>query len=557
MSQAFTADQIDALCAAVPTLEYGALALEHQWRHISFALRASNQAESHEIRELCSRFALEMTVWAMQDAPLDARLLRLMADMDALSGCAAGLPVSRWLETATAPDLTDPESADWHAAHTAPDIQRALTASRLAGPHSLYWINAGINRALACGDFELAQRIADSIPESLPAREALHARLHADIARHALGTEQAMAALQQVTHPGFALWHTQQTATLLLQLGERETAASLFRDLWKTMGFHPNLTLQTYEASTPLAKSPLPDSLNAPAIVLYSWNKAEQLRQTLESLRASDTGDCPIFVLDNGSTDATAAVLDREAAQWAEGRFRRISLPINVGAPAARNWLLSLPEVRQRPWTVFLDDDIILPDHWLRKLWSTAQAHPQAGAVGCTITDHTAPHAIQCADFHLLPQAMGQRSFEDLQEHAFVYGNASGERDTALTAFTRPCMHVSGCCHMISARSIDACGAFDVRFSPSQFDDLERDMRAGLAGYHAVYNGSLRIRHMQHSSLRQANTPAKNGHIFGNKIKLEHIHGEKAVARLRDASRTLVLDDLKRKTARLHNMAGA
>ncbi|UZP67935.1 glycosyltransferase [Desulfovibrio mangrovi] len=560
MSQAFSADQIDALCGAVPTLEYGALGLEHQWRHITLALQASAQnvaGRPEDTQKLCGQFALEMTVWALQDHPLDARLLRLAADMDAISGCAAGLPVADWLTLATAPDLSAPQYADWHAAHTEDDILQTLPAPETTGEHSLYWIAAGLDRALAGGHFDLALRILDTLPQSIPERGSLHSRLHAQWALHALSAEEALPILQEVKHPGFALWHTRQTAALLRLLGEAESATSLFSDLWKTIGFHPNLTLLLHDAMTPLPQTGLPKGNEAPAIVLYSWNKADELRQTLISLRDSDTGDAPVILLDNGSTDDTAAMLDAMADQWNPALFKRITLPVNVGAPAARNWLLSLPEVKERPWTVFLDDDIILPKNWLHELWGTALAHPEAGAVGCTITDHIAPHAIQCADFHLLPQEMGQRSFEDLMEHTFVYANAAGEHDSSLTAFTRPCMHVSGCCHMINMRSVDACGAFDVRFSPSQFDDLERDMRSCLAGFPSVYNGSLRIRHMQHSSLRQANTPAKNGHIFGNKIKLEHIHGEKSIAQLRDTTRTLVLDDLKRKTTRLHNRAGA
>jgi hypothetical protein len=78
---------------------------------------------------------------------------------------------------------------------------------------------------------------------------------------------------------------------------------------------------------------------------------------------------------------------------------------------------------------------------------------------------------------------------------------------------------------MLSLDAINSCGNFDVRFNPTQFDDLERDMRAYLAGKKHIYAGQLAVRHIQHSSLAKAATTKSMAQIFGNKIKLEGLFG--------------------------------
>ena len=109
-----------------------------------------------------------------------------------------------------------------------------------------------------------------------------------------------------------------------------------------------------------------------------------------------------------------------------------------------------------------------------------------------------------------------------------------GSQDKQLSAYTRPCLSVCGCCHWLRLdKAHGGMQFFDVRFTPSQFDDLERDMRLGLQGQQIVYTGKVRIKHVQHSSLQQAHDRKRSTHIFGNKIKLEHLFTEAQLNTLR------------------------
>jgi hypothetical protein len=63
-------------------------------------------------------------------------------------------------------------------------------------------------------------------------------------------------------------------------------------------------------------------------------------------------------------------------------------------------------------------------------------------------------------------------------------------------------------------------GGFDIRYSPSQFDDLDRDLRAAAQGGYAVCQGFLRVEHLKRSgtAARRGVEAASSGQ--GNLVKL-------------------------------------
>jgi GT2 family glycosyltransferase len=127
----------------------------------------------------------------------------------------------------------------------------------------------------------------------------------------------------------------------------------------------------------------------------------------------------------------------------------------------------------------------------------------------------------------------------------------SGDLDLGLHHYTRPCLSVTGCCHVLDRERRAGPGGFDLRFSPSQFDDFDLDLRNILHGGHAVYVGQCAVRHYQRSSLGQADTEAKQGHILGNLIKLNLKYDAAQKKKLLQENRRLLWDDFTAKTAEL------
>jgi glycosyltransferase involved in cell wall biosynthesis len=120
-------------------------------------------------------------------------------------------------------------------------------------------------------------------------------------------------------------------------------------------------------------------------VIVPTRNRAALLARLLESFRHLRYPHWSLIVVDDGSTDETAAVVDRFAAQ---------GLPVGyVYQPwskmgAARNLGIGLAT---SDIVAFTDDDCVADANWLSALVRAFDAHPDAlGVQGKTLTDHAA-----------------------------------------------------------------------------------------------------------------------------------------------------------------------
>jgi chlorobactene glucosyltransferase len=115
------------------------------------------------------------------------------------------------------------------------------------------------------------------------------------------------------------------------------------------------------------------------SLLVPARNEAGNLRRTLPALQATDWPNLEILVLDDGSTDATAAVVDAAAA--ADDRVRRL-----VGRALPDGWLgkpwacQQLGEAADGDVLIFLDADVL--------------AHPQAVADTVSAMQHRGAGAV-------------------------------------------------------------------------------------------------------------------------------------------------------------------
>ncbi|QJB58459.1 glycosyltransferase [Pseudodesulfovibrio sp. zrk46] len=247
-------------------------------------------------------------------------------------------------------------------------------------------------------------------------------------------------------------------------------------------------------------------------ICLYTWNKPELLTNTLASLAATNIGDAHITVLNNGTTVCTADELeDLVRKRVPDLPIHWIHLPINIGAPAARNWLLALPEVRAARYVAFLDDDVLLPTDWLTRYINTLSAHPEAAAVGP-----------KCVNQGVRTIQYAFRGFDEIGESKIRFtANAPTLMDMGQFNGRRPCLTVMGCCHLFHMERMSSLNvpAFDIRFSPSQVDDIEHDLQVWKAGGQVVYDGGVEVIHLQDTG--KAKSRAALGQAYANHYKME------------------------------------
>lgn len=183
------------------------------------------------------------------------------------------------------------------------------------------------------------------------------------------------------------------------------------------------------------------------SVVIPTMNKAALLERTLNALVDQEmTPDLKweVVVVNDGSTDNTAAFLDRCAESW-DVRLVVVSPPENVGRARARNLGA---KAAQGTWILFLDDDIVAPPGLLRAHLDLLEGNPGCGTIGYAVTD---PGLVDAAHFHYL-DSRGAARLEPgpAPGRFFVTQNAAVPRAAFL-----------------------AVGGFDEEFSAYGFEDME------------------------------------------------------------------------------------
>lgn len=419
-----------------------------------------------------------------------------------------------------------------------------------ADPDNLFWRE----QAWAFGLISASPGWAESMIDFSPPAglEPVMANLHSRLARFR-GQCMDAARLSQMVGDTFGpAYPALASGFCLLDGNDPGSANLLLCEAIRHTPWNTSLLLRLHDLLTGVdtAARPLPGST---AILLYSWNKDVELDATLHSLFVSDMDNASIFVLDNGCTDTTGKVLDswqtRFDSHRGSGRLHVTTLPVNIGAPAARNWLMHMDAVRAHDFICYLDDDIMLPTDWLGRFGAAVHAYPEAGVWGCKVVDHANPALIQSADSHLLPPHDDARM--DLSRTApnpfklsdlHIQTLDAGSFDTL-----RPCASVTGCCHLFRTDRLLECGDFAIQLSPSQYDDMEHDLRLCEAGLFPVYQGHLTIRHKKRTGTATRLSMQEEGSALGNKYKMQTMHEPGAIAAAARKEQDLLEQDMLEK----------
>ncbi len=116
------------------------------------------------------------------------------------------------------------------------------------------------------------------------------------------------------------------------------------------------------------------------SIIIPTYNRSRCIARALDSVLAQDYRDWEIVLVDDGSTDATASVLQR----YADPRIRMFKHPFNRGVGAAKN--TGLDQIRGEWFGILDSDDELAPDA-LAELMRAAGAGPGISAVTCNCID--------------------------------------------------------------------------------------------------------------------------------------------------------------------------
>ena len=228
------------------------------------------------------------------------------------------------------------------------------------------------------------------------------------------------------------------------------------------------------------------------AVVIVSFETRDTLVAGLAALEAEAGGDTEIVVVDNASSDASAAAV-RE-------RFPAVKLIANadnVGFARACNQGAG---ASQAPLLLFLNPDATLAPAALALLAGILEWRPSVGAVGPRTRGANGDIQVSTGpDLSLLSEIRQRRLVRGVSTRQ---ARALREAE-ALHAVEREADWVSGACLMVRREAFDAVAGFDERFFLYEEDaDLCRRLRA--AGWSVLYTPAAEARHTLGSSMARA-----------------------------------------------------
>ncbi len=122
------------------------------------------------------------------------------------------------------------------------------------------------------------------------------------------------------------------------------------------------------------------------SVILPAFNRAELIRDAIESVLAQDFEDFELIVVDDGSTDGTVDAV----RTYVDPRIRLVTIAENKGSNAARN---SGIRTARAPLLAFLDsDDRYLP-HKLSQVTSAFERRPELDVLVDSFLKLTSPRA--------------------------------------------------------------------------------------------------------------------------------------------------------------------
>ena len=228
-------------------------------------------------------------------------------------------------------------------------------------------------------------------------------------------------------------------------------------------------------------------------IVILNWNGVDHLRKFLPSVVAAAPEGVEIIVADNGSTDASVAVLGEEFPT-----VRVLRMDRNYGFAGGYNRALEQVEA---DYYLLLNSDVETPEGWLQPLTECLDRNPDVAVV--------APKLISSEERRMFEYAGAAGGYIDLLGYPFCRGRIlrTVEEDRGQYDDARDVFWVSGAAFCCRAEVFRALGGFDDDFF-AHMEEIDLCWRMQLAGYRVRVVPESRVYHLGGGTL-QTDSPSK------------------------------------------------
>lgn len=212
--------------------------------------------------------------------------------------------------------------------------------------------------------------------------------------------------------------------------------------------------------------------------MVVNWNRRDLLRACLRSLDRQTGVTFETIVVDNGSTDGSAAMAEEEF------HARVIRNTGNRGFCAANNQGIA---AAGGEFIALLNNDAEAEPGWLAALLAACSRAGDVGMAASKVLVWEDPRRID---------KVGHLIFPDGQNR----GRGSGALDQGQFDREEEVLWPDGCAAMYRKRMLDEIGGFDEDFF-AYGDDAELGLRARVAGWRCIYTPAAVVRHHRGSTL--------------------------------------------------------
>jgi GT2 family glycosyltransferase len=214
------------------------------------------------------------------------------------------------------------------------------------------------------------------------------------------------------------------------------------------------------------------------SVVIVNWNRKDLLRACLESLARQEGVAFETLVVDNGSTDGSADMAEREFAA------RVIRNPENRGFCAANNQGIA---ATRGEFVALLNNDAEAGPGWLAALLRACRRAPDVGMAASKVLVWEDPRRIDKAGHLIFPDGQNR-------------GRGTGALDTGQFDREEEVLWPDGCAALYRREMLERIGGFDEDFF-AYGDDAELGLRARIAGWRCIYTPEAVVRHHRGATL--------------------------------------------------------
>lgn len=268
-----------------------------------------------------------------------------------------------------------------------------------------------------------------------------------------------------------------------------------------SLPFNINPALLAEITSYSDAQSSAEESEKKISIIMPLFNNLNYTQKAILSLIYNTTETFELILVDNASTDGTAAFLNQIANSSLSpfcSQIKIISNSTNLGFAKANN---QAAQIATGDYLLFLNNDTEVQPGWLYTLINILQKRPRAAIAGSRLLypDYSLQHA---------GVAFDRMAVQHLYQH-FSSDFPPALSENSLQAVTAACM-------LVKKEIFTALGGFDEEFI-NCFEDTDLCLKCIKAGYEVIYQPDSVVIHHESKSKGRKDHETAAGNLLGSR----------------------------------------